>query len=128
MTEARLLALEIADRIETLGPVTVGRFFSGAGLAAGGVLFAFVVKGSLYFRVDDETRAAFEAMGSAPFGYARRTRSVTVPAYYVVPDEVMEDADLLGQWAVDAHRAAAAAKPRRRKTRRGLGGVDGPPG
>src|SRR6516164_1166200 len=48
LTVARGLALEIAERIDTLPRVTVSRFFSGAGLVADGVQFGFVMKGSLY--------------------------------------------------------------------------------
>ena len=47
---ARELALEIAERIDTLPRVTVSRFFSGAGLVADGVQFGFVMRGSLYLR------------------------------------------------------------------------------
>ena len=50
LTVARGLALEIAERIDTLPRVTVSRFFSGAGLVADGVQFGFVMKGSLYLR------------------------------------------------------------------------------
>lgn len=44
---ARDLALEIAERINALGPMTVTRFFAGAGLVADDVQFGFVMKGSL---------------------------------------------------------------------------------
>jgi DNA transformation protein and related proteins len=64
---ARDQALDIAERINTPGRVTVSRFFAGAALVADGVQFGFVMKGSLYLRVDDKSRVAFEALGAAPF-------------------------------------------------------------
>ena len=106
----RELALEIAERIGVLGKVSVARFFSGAALIAAGVQFAFVIRGSLYLRVDDKTRAAFEAMGAKPFHYAGRSRTVTVASYYEAPAEILEDAEALDRWAAAAHRAALTAR------------------
>ena len=124
---ARELALEIAERIDTLPSVTVSRFFSGAALVADGVQFGFVMKGSLYLRVDDKNRAAFEALASKPFVYAGRSKTVTVASYYEAPSEVVDDPDVLGRWAAEAHRAATAAQRREksgkpaRKTRSAAG-------
>jgi DNA transformation protein and related proteins len=123
---ARERALEIAERIEGLGPVSVVRFFSGAGLLAQGVQFGFVIRGSLYLRVDDASRTTYQAMGAAPFSYPGRSKTVTVASYYEAPGEVVDDSDELGRWAADALRAALAAqrgkaarnKPARRKPAR----------
>ncbi|MDY6948394.1 MAG: TfoX/Sxy family protein [Pseudomonadota bacterium] len=113
MSAAREFALEIAERITGLGPVTVRRFFSGAGLVADDVQFAFVIDGSLYLKVDDEFRAAFEALGARPFVYQGKRRSVTISSYYEAPEDVLYDQDELRRWAVRSHRAAAAARLRR---------------
>jgi len=115
---ARERALEIAERIETLGPVGVSRFFSGAGLIAQGVHFGFVIRGSLYLRVDDETRPTYEALGAAPFSYPGRSKTVTVASYYEVPGDVVEDSDELGRWATAALRAAQAAAMNKGKKKR----------
>lgn len=106
---ARDRAIEIAERVGALGPVTVTRFFSGAGLVADGVQFAFFMKGSLHLRVDDLSRAAFEALGASPFAYASRSKTVTVANYYEAPGEVMDDSDELARWVAQAHRTALAA-------------------
>jgi TfoX/Sxy family transcriptional regulator of competence genes len=113
MSAAREFALEIAERISGLGPVTVRRFFSGAGLVADGVQFAFVIGGSLYLKVDDEFRPAFEAMGARPFVYEGKRKPVTISSYYETPEDVIYDPDELRRWAVRSHRAAAAARLRR---------------
>jgi TfoX/Sxy family transcriptional regulator of competence genes len=77
------------------------------------------MKGSLDLRVDGQTRANFEALGAAPFTYAGRTNKVTVATYYEAPSEVVDDPDELGRWAVEAHRAALAARHPVRSTKRG---------
>ena len=125
-TEAREQALEVAERLASLGPVVVKRMFSGAGLSIDGINFAFVIGGTLYFRVDDRSRPEYEAMGLAPFRYDRPGRTVTVGSYYEAPDEVFDDDEALcdrarGAWqaALTASRACPPKKPhasRRRTT------------
>jgi TfoX/Sxy family transcriptional regulator of competence genes len=113
MSAAREFAIEIAERINGLGPVTVRRFFSGAGLVADGVQFAFVIGGSLYLKVDDEFRPDFEALGAKPFVYEGKRKPVTISSYYETPEDVIYDQDELRRWAVRSHRAASAARLRR---------------
>lgn len=84
-TSARNRAIELAERINELGPMTITRFFSGAGLVANGVQFGFVMKGSLYLHADDKSRAAFEVLGGAPFAYVGKSKTVTVASYYEAP-------------------------------------------
>ena len=113
MSAAREFALEIAERITGLGPITVRRFFSGAGLVADEVQFAFVIDGSLYLKVDDEFRPEFEALGAKPFVYEGKRKSITISSYYEAPEDVIYDQDELRRWAVRSHRAAAAARLQR---------------
>jgi DNA transformation protein len=72
------------------------------------------------FRVDDASRAAFEALGAKPFVYDGKSKAVTVFSYYEVPEEIIYDDDQLRAWAVRSHRAAHAARlaSRPKKSRR----------
>lgn len=116
VASARDRALEFAGLLRLMGPIEVSRFFGGAGLVKDGVQFAFVMKGTLYLRVDDDSRPIFEALGAAPFTYAGQSQAVRVASYYEVPDSVTEDADEFLRWATRACLAAVKAKlePRRR--------------
>ena len=109
---AREQALHIADQLRAIGPVQVTRFFGGAGLSVGGRQFGFVVKGDLYLKVDDDNRPAFEKRDEGPFTYQSRSRTITVGAYYRVPDEIAASATDLEAWARAALRAARAEPPR----------------
>jgi len=122
---ARDLALDIAGRIEGLGPVGVKRFFAGTALVADGVQFGFVMKGTFYLRVDDASRPNFEALGAQPFSYAGDSKVVTVASYYEAPDDVLENPDELRSWAARAHRAAVAARDDDHPGRRRKGSVKG---
>jgi len=117
---AKEIAAEYAARLDTLAPVTVGGMFGGASLRSAGVVFGLMIGQELYFRVDAQSIAGYEAAGSAPFSYARKDgREITVASYYNVPADVLEDDALLNAWAKTAHRAAfeAAVKkaPKRKK-------------
>ncbi|WP_009907910.1 TfoX/Sxy family protein [Burkholderia thailandensis] len=105
----KLRADELAEQLDALGPIGVARFFSGASLRLDGVLFGFVHAGSLFLRVDDDTRAAFERAGMRPFSYPGRTRTVVVGGYYETPADVLEDVGMLRDWCRDAYRAAVRA-------------------
>jgi DNA transformation protein len=120
LAAARDRALEFADQLQSLGPIAVTRFFAGAGLLIDGVQVGFVMKGTLYLRVDASSRLRFEALGAAPFTYAGRSRTVKVASYYQAPDAIVDDPDELRRWAIEARRAASAAKPASRRSPRRL--------
>ena len=94
--------------------------FSGVGLFHGGVMFGLLVRDTMYLRVDDTTRERFERAGSGPFSYQRGEREVSLSAYYVVPEDLLDQQDELLQWARDAieaaRRAASNARPARSRS------------
>ena len=97
--------------------------FSGAGIYCDGIIFALVLGDTLYFKVDDGNRAAYEAEGLEPFSYEARGRRVTVGAYWRVSERLFDEPEEMLAWARDARaagrRAAATKKPRpKRKARR----------
>ena len=111
----------LKDQLRGLGHVTSRRMFSGAGLYGDGVIFALVLRDTLYFKVDDGNRAAYEAEGLAPFSYEARGKTVTVGAYWRVPERLFDDPDEMLEWAraaLAAGRRAAAKKKPKPKTRR----------
>lgn len=110
----------LRDLLEPLGPISFGRLFGGATIYYGEAVFALVFQDVLYFRVDDANRADFEAAGSAPFTYDKKTGPVTVGTYWLCPDEVMDDGDDMLLWArgaVDAGLRAQRAKLARKSGR-----------
>lgn len=110
----------VLDCMAAVAPVRGVRFFSGTGLIADGVQFAYVSGNNrLYFVVDDETRPRYEAAGMGPFWYMRKTGRREVRRWYELPEDVLQDADELRIWLRDAvriaSRPASRAKPARRK-------------
>jgi len=108
----------VKDQLRGLGRITTRRLFSGAGLYCDGVIFALILRDTLYFKVDDGNRRAYEAEGLAPFTYAARGRTVRIGAYWRVPERLLDEPDEMLDWARDAlaaGRRAAHTKPQRRQ-------------
>ena len=59
----------LQDQLRGLGHVTSRRMFSGAGLYCDGVIFALILRGTLYFKVDNGNRGVYQAQGLEPFSY-----------------------------------------------------------
>jgi DNA transformation protein len=102
----------ILDLLSPLGP-TARRMFGGVGLFHSGVMFGLISRDVLHFRVDDTTRGRFEAAGSGPFTYNRAGREVSLGAYYIVPEDLLDRPDELLAWARAAMNAARNARDKR---------------
>jgi DNA transformation protein len=101
----------VLDQLARLPQLRAKRMFGGLGLYSGDCFFAIVAADELFFKVDDSTRAAYEAAGSEPFRPVI-DRPVSM-SYWRVPSEVLEDAGELAVWAraaIGAARNTAAKK------------------
>ena len=104
----------LKDQLRGLGHITTRRMFSGAGLYCDGLIFALILRDTLYFKVDDGNRQAYEAEGLEPFTYEARGRKVRIGAYWQVPERLFDDPDEMLDWARGA-LAAATARAREEK-------------
>ncbi len=92
-----------------LGEVTGRAMFGGYGIFEADSMFALISGSTLYFKVNDSTRADYEAAGSSQFR--------PMP-YWEAPAEVLEDEDDLRRWASNAIAVAHAAPKQARRKRR----------
>jgi DNA transformation protein len=86
----------------------VRRLFGGAGIYAGGTMFALVHEGVIYLKADEQNAQAFDDEQLGPFTYTRRGESASLSSYRRMPDRLYDDPDELADWA----RAALAAAGR----------------
>jgi DNA transformation protein len=111
----------LRDLFAGLGPLSVRRMFSGAGLyAEGDAMFALIARDTVYLKTDESTRPLFEAAGSIPFAYERDGRLRSLPSFMTLPEAAFDDPDEALDWARRAlppARAAAEAK-RQEKARK----------
>lgn len=110
------------ELLQPLGTVRTKRMFGGWGLYVDEIFIAIVAFERLYLKVNDTTRAAFEAEGCEPFVYDSKTGSVAL-GYWTAPADALDSPALMQPWArraLQAALAARAAKPaapaRKRKT------------
>ena len=74
----------------------------------GQAFFGIVHQGRLYFRTDATSRAAYLARGMGPF---QPNPGQTLVSYYDVPPDILEDNELLNDWARIALAAQGATTP-----------------
>jgi DNA transformation protein len=103
----------VCELLAPLGSPGARRMFGGYGIYVDGTMIAIVFGGALYLKVDDESRAAFEAQGSRPFVYRDATQEISM-SYWSAPDAALDSADGMRPWARHA-LAAALRKPAAKK-------------
>ena len=117
-TKANEFVTHVLDLLEPLGPVSARRMFGGYGIYLDRTMFALVADDTLYLKVDDDSRGELEAAGLEPFRYWKKGKSYQM-SYHAAPEDALEDAELLRDWArkgVDAAMRAARPKSNRKKT------------
>jgi len=107
----------LLELLAPLGRVDARRMFGGWGVYADGIMIGLVAGEALHLKVDTQTRASFEAAGSAPFVYASKSKTITM-SYWSLPDEALDSPEAMQPWAqlaLDAALRKAAAKPVRKR-------------
>lgn len=109
----------VGEAMAPLGTVTHRRMMGGATLYLDGpedakTVFAIVdADGSLWFKGDAATDAAWDAAGCARFTYERSDGTVASMNYRRAPEDCLDDPDALREWAalgVEAGRRAPVRK------------------
>lgn len=92
----------VLEQLEGVDALACRRMFGGYGLYGGDVFFGIIHRGALYFRTDEKSRVEYLRHGMRPF---MPTPRQSLKAYYEVPADVLEEPELLAEWA---RRAMAA--------------------
>jgi len=98
--------------------------FGKTGVFCDGLMFAVVTDDTLYFRVDDDNRAAFEeAKSFPPLNYGKQGRTIDL-SFWRAPERQFDEPDEFLAWArlalAAARRGAAKRAPAapKRKSKR----------
>ncbi len=89
----------VLDQLVALPRVTARAMFGGYGLYRLTTFFGIIHKGRLYFKVTALTLPCYEEQGMKPF---RPNTKQTLKSFYEVPVDIIEDAEVLTQWATEA--------------------------
>jgi DNA transformation protein and related proteins len=110
----------LREQLAPLGRVTMRRMFGKTGVFCDGLMFGMVTDNTLYFRVDDCNRAAFqEAASFPPLNYKKKGSTIDL-SFWRAPERLFDEPDELVTWARIALAAAGrvAAKRERAAPRR----------
>jgi DNA transformation protein and related proteins len=99
----------VLEQLSGAEGVSFRRMFGGFGLYRYEVFFAIISGDTLFFKVNDASRADYENRGMARFRPYRDRPQLSM-SYYEVPADVIEDADECVQWALRAVAAGVAKK------------------
>jgi DNA transformation protein and related proteins len=106
----------LLEQLAPLGDVRARAMFGGFGIYRGERMFALVAEDALYIKVDDVSRAEFEALGLQPFRYEAGGK-VMVMSYWRPPVEAMDDREMLCEWARKGCEAAERAAGKKKRQR-----------
>src|SRR5438067_7267099 len=98
----------LREQLAPLGRVTMRRMFGKTVVFCDGFMLGMVRDNTLYFRVDDDNRAAFkEAEAFPPLNYNKKGGTIDL-SFWRAPERLFDEPDELVTWA----RAALAAARR----------------
>ncbi len=106
--EQREYVAHIVDLLQGIGPVESKSMFGGFGVFLEGLMFGLIANDELYLKVDAENRQDFEDLGLQAFAFEKNGKEFKM-SYFQVPEEAMEDGELLSFWASKAYGAALRA-------------------
>lgn len=93
----------VLDQLEGLPYLTCKPMFGGHGLYQGSLIFGIIFRGRLYFKVNASTVNVYREHMMGPF---KPTPKQTLHSFYEVPIEIIEDRDVLKDWALTAIQCA----------------------
>ena len=109
----------LREQLAPLGRITVRRMFGKSGVFCDGLMLAMVTNDALYFRVDDDNRAALkEAESSPPLNYAKKGETIDL-SFWRAPERLFDEPDEFVMWgreALGAARRVAAKRPTKSKS------------
>src|SRR6202140_2138650 len=106
----------LRDQLAPVGRITVRRMFGKTGVFCDGFMLGMVRDNTLYFRVDDDNRAAFkEAESFPPLNYEKKGGTIDL-SFWRAPERLFDEPDELVTWARAALAAARRVTAKRERT------------
>ena len=108
----------LRDQLAPLGRITMRRMFGKTGVFCDAFMLGMVRDNTLYFRVDDDNRAAFkEAESFPPLDYQKKGGTIDL-SFWRAPERLFDEPDELVIWARAALAAARRVAAKRERTAR----------
>jgi len=104
----------VVDLMQSIGPVYVKRMFGGYGLFLDGLMFALVSDSLLYLKADTENKDNFIKNNLSAFSYVKKAKVCNL-SYFQSPEDALEDAEIMHNWARASYAAALRATAKKSK-------------
>ena len=98
----------VQDQLSSWDRINKKSMFGVLGLYKDGLMFGIVAKGMVYLKVDDSNRKKFMDAGSGPLKVFDSNSEV--PSYYLLPVDVLEDAEVFVEWAKESYSIQLSKK------------------
>ena len=119
VARANSFAEFLREQLAPLGRVTMRRMFGKTGVFCDALHARDGADNTLYFRVDDDNRAAFkEAESFPPLDYAKQGDTIDL-SFWRAPERLFDEPDELVAWAREALAAAQRVAAKRKGAERG---------
>ena len=106
----------LKEQLAPLGHLTMRRMFGKTGLFCDRLMLGMVADNTLYFRVDDHNRTAFEEAASfPPLNYSKKGSPIDL-SFWRAPERLFDEPDELVTWARAALAAASRVAAKRGRT------------
>ncbi len=105
----------LRDQLAPLGRITLRRMFGKSGVFCDGLMLGIVTEDTLYFRVDEQNRAAFKEAGAYPPLNYKKQGAIIDLAFWRAPERLLDEPDELIAWARKALEAATRVAAKRTK-------------
>jgi DNA transformation protein and related proteins len=100
----------IEEMFQSVGPVTIKKFFGGKGVYAQGVIIGCEFDGDLLLKADAQAAPQFEAAGCSQWTYEHKSGKPVKMPYWSVPEDAFDDPDIMANWVRLALEAGLRAK------------------
>jgi DNA transformation protein len=107
----------LREQLAPLGRVTLRRMFGKTGVFCDGLMLGMVTDNTLYFRVDDHNRTAFEEAASFPPLNYRKKGDIIDLSFWRAPERLFDEPNEFVAWARLALAAARRVAAKRGKTK-----------
>ena len=108
----------LREQLAPLGRITMRRMFGKTGVFCDELMLGMVRDNTLYFRVDDDNRAAFrEAEAFPPLNYEKKGAAIDL-SFWRAPERLFDEPDELVAWARAALAAARRVAVKRKRSER----------
>jgi len=107
----------ILELLEPAGDISSGRMFGGYAIYKNKLPIALSFDDTLYFKVDLENQADYQAVGSHPFTYEKGGKTIKI-SNWMVPIEILDDPEQLLEWTEKAYQVALRADAKKQKKKK----------